>query len=270
MQKVNSNAREETLKQLIEAKKHHLKHAPPGTLVITTIRGSVRYYQSLPEQKGLGTYLGKKDFELARALAQKSYDRSVLRAAEQELKAWQLLAKHFPDMTVEEVYAALSPARRKLVTPVRPTDEEFRKQWEAVPYESGLFRPDAAVYITDRGERVRSKSEQLIANMLYRLGIPYRYEYPVTILVHGKKRVWRPDFMILDVKNRKEYYLEHFGKLDDQDEQDNYARNAFGKMKIYEENGMYEGGCMIYSFETSRAPLDITYLEQKVRRVLGI
>lgn len=214
----------------------------------------------------LGTYLGKKDLPLAKALAQKAYDRAVLRSAEQELKAWQLLAQHFPDMTVEEVYATLSPARQKLVTPIRPTDEDYRKQWESVIYEPGYFRPDTPVYMTDKGERVRSKSEQLIANMLYRLGIPYRYEYPIILIVDGQKRTWRPDFTILDVRNRKEYYLEHFGMLGEE----SYAKNALGKMRIYEENGMFEGSNMIYSFESNEVPLDLQYLEHKVRRTLGI
>ena len=156
------------------------------------------------------------------------------------------------------------------MTPVIPTDEQYRKQWEEVTYTPGYFKSDAPMYITDRGERVRSKSEQLIANLLYRLGIPYRYEYPIEVIVNGYKKTWRPDFTILDVKNRRELYLEHFGKLDDPDDTDNYARNAFGKMKIYEENGMFDGGCMIYSFETSKAPLDITYVEMKVRRALGL
>lgn len=218
----------------------------------------------------MGKYLKRDELNLAKQLAQKSYDQKVLRAAELELQAWQLLAKHFPSMTVEEVYQALSPARQKLVTPIIPTDEEYRKQWEAVTYEPGWFKADAAVYITDRGERVRSKSEQLIANLLYRLHIPYRYEYPIELNVNGRKRIWRPDFTILDVKHRKEFYIEHFGKLDDQEERENYARNAFDKMKVYEENGMYDGGCMIFSFETSKAPLDIQYVEMKVRRALGI
>ena len=159
------------------------------------------------------------------------------------------------------------PSRRSTK---HPTDDQYRKQWEAVTYEPGWFKADAAVYITDRGERVRSKSEQLIANLLYRLGIPYRYEYPIEVVVNGHKKTWRPDFTILDVKNRRELYLEHFGKLDDQEDDGNYARNAFEKMKIYEENGMYDGGCMIYSFETNKAPLDIKYVERKVRRALGI
>lgn len=270
MQKSIISSRERQLTKIIGEKKRALQKAPSGFLRIATIRGKTRYYRGEEGNPHMGKYLKKDDLNLAKQLAQKSYDQKVLRTAELELQAWQLLAKHFPAMTVEEVYQTLSPARQKLVTPIIPTDEEYRKQWEAVTYEPGWFKADAAVYITDRGERVRSKSEQLIANLLYRLNIPYRYEYPIELNVNGRKRIWRPDFTILDVKHRKEFYIEHFGKLDDQDDTDNYARNAFGKMKVYEENGMYDGGCMIFSFETSKAPLDIQYVEMKVRRALGM
>lgn len=270
MPKPHSSERQQFLLKLIRQKQYQLKKAPQGSLRIVPVRGKDRYYYVSPGDRSGGKYLGRNSIPRAIALAQKSYDQKVLKAAELELQAWQLLARHFPDMTVEEVYNTLSPARQKLVTPILPTDREFQKQWEEVTYEPGWFKADAAVFITDRGERVRSKSEQLIANLLYRLHIPYRYEYPIEIIVNGRKKIWRPDFTILDVKHRKEFYIEHFGKLDDQEEDGNYARNAFEKMKIYEENGMYDGGCMIYSFETNKAPLDIQYVELKVRRALGI
>ena len=270
MGKPNTIDRTLKLSKLIETKRRHLQKAPKGYLKIKPIRGSTRYYHVITGEADQGIYINKKNLELAKQLAQKSYDLKVLKAAELELQAWNLLASHFPETTVEEIYETLSPARQKLVTPVKLTDDQYRKQWEAVTYTPGYFKPDSPVYITDRGERVRSKSEQLIANLLYRLGIPYRYEFPIEVVVNGYKKTWRPDFTILDVRNRRELYLEHFGKLDDQDDTDNYARNAFGKMKIYEENGMYDGGCMIYSYETSKAPLDIAYVEMKVRRALGM
>lgn len=257
------------LKKLISTKRRALLSAPKGWLRVTTSHGSVQYYLM---EEGVGAdqhYLTNKDLKLAKKLAQKAYDKKVLYAAERELKAWNMLAAFFPEHTVEEVYATLSPARQALVVPVIETDEEYRAKWEAVTYEPGSIRADAPVFMTDRGERVRSKSEQLIANLLYRLGIPYRYEYPVELEVEGRKRTWRPDFMILDVKRRKEYYLEHFGMLDDTSE-DNYARTAFWKMKVYEQNGIYEGENILYSFETSRAPLDISYVEMKLRRTLAM
>lgn len=265
--------RKQKLHSIVKLKRQALKKAPEGRLEIATMRGFPHFYQVTARSNDSATqktYLNEKKAGLVKALAQKAYDQRIIKVAEQELKAWDMLAKYFPDLTVEEVFQTLSPARQKLVTPIIPSDEEYRKQWEAVTYEPGWFKEGAPVYITDRGERVRSKSEQLIANLLYRLHIPYRYEYPIGVIVNGRKRIWRPDFTILDVKHRRELYLEHFGKLDDQEEPENYARNAFGKIKIYEENGMFEGGCMIFSFETSKAPLDISYLEMKLHRLLGL
>lgn len=249
-----------------------LAKAPEGWLRITSNRGNDQYYQMLPGggKKGIPNYLSKKDLKLAARLAQKSYDKKVVSAAERELKAWDMLASFFPEHTVEELYETLSPARQALVTPIIETDESYRNKWEAVEYTPKPFREGAKVFVTDRGERVRSKSEQLIANLLYRLGIPYRYECPVKIQVNGRTQVWYPDFTILDVKHRREVYLEHLGMLDDTREENNYAVNAFRKMKVYEENGIYEGKNMIYSFETGAAPLDITYVEMKLRRVLGM
>ena len=63
---------------------------------------------------------------------------------------------------------------------------------------------------SENGERVRSKSEVIIADILKNNGIPYRYEYPVLI-----NRNIHPDFCCLNVRTRKEYFWEHFGKMDD-------------------------------------------------------
>lgn len=265
-----NNERLVFLQDTIKKQKKRLAKAPAGYLRIAERDGKPQYYHVESKNRGPGKYLDSRQLDLVKKLAQKSYDKKVLRAAEQELKAWTMLASFFPDQTLEEVYGLLSPSRQSLVCPLLPTDEEYRKAWEAVDYEPGWFRKNEPEYWTDRGERVRSKSEQLIANLLYRLGIPYRYEYPLEVMVNGSKRIWRPDFTILDVRNRRELYLEHFGLLDDQSGRDNYARIAFRKMKVYEENGHFDGGDMIFSFETSKAPLDITYVERKVRRALGM
>lgn len=256
--------RKAELEKQLSAKSKQVDKAPEGYLKISG-KNRKTFYCVTSETGPSGRYLNKEEIELARKLAQKAYDQQVLKAAEQELIAWKKLAKLFPKHTVEELYETLAPARKALVRPIIPTDQEFRERWEAVEYEPGWFKEGAAVYRTDRGERVRSKSEQLIANLLYRLGIPYRYEYPIHINVHGKTQIWRPDFLILDVRHRKEIILEHFGKMGDV----SYAMQAFGKMKIYEENGFRVGIDILYSFEMEQMPADIPAIEQMIRRVLA-
>lgn len=258
--------RQKLLKIVVREKRKQLNVAPDGYLRISSTPSGPQYYHVASKDRGPGTYLSsKKDEQAIRKLAQKSYDRKVLRAAEQELKAWQQLTRLFPGTTIEEVYDTLAPARQSIVTPISPTDEEYCRQWEAVEYEPGYFKVGAPEYYTDRGERVRSKTEQLIANLLYRLRIPYRYEYPVTIIKNGRPVTWRPDFLILDVTHRKEFILEHFGMLSDPD----YAANAFEKMHIYEQNGLFEGQGICYTFEADKAPVDMRYVERKIRRIMA-
>lgn len=261
---IDTSKRQQALTKLVREKKQALKKAPPGRLRVSSTQGYVRLYHVSEVGDNTGKYLTQDQKALAQKLAQKAYDEQVLAMGEQELRAWKQLAALFPDKTVEEVFDNLSPIRQKLVKPIRLTDEEYRQQWEAVTYEPGSFQPGEAVYITDRGERVRSKSEQLIANLLYRLGIPYRYEYPIQLMVDGRSKTFRPDFMILDVKHRREFFLEHLGMLGDPE----YARRNFEKIRIYEENGLYEGHGMYYTFEAQDAPADMRYVEAKVTRIL--
>lgn len=92
MKNPNYLQRKSFLLRLIKEKKKSLVRAPEGSLIVADARGKDRYYCIMPGERGIGTYLGKKDLEKVRALAQKSYDQKVLRAAEQELKAWNMLA----------------------------------------------------------------------------------------------------------------------------------------------------------------------------------
>ena len=79
-------------------------------------------------------------------------------------------------------------------------------------------------YDTKRKERVRSKSELNIANMLDSYGVPYKYECPLK-LKDGK--VIYPDFTVINVKSRKVIYWEHRGMMDDK----NYANMAVSRIK---------------------------------------
>lgn len=253
-----------TLNEVIRSVQRQVQNLPDGSLRISHSHDRTQYYHARPGARGKDRYLSQKEAELCRQLAQKSYFNTVLRSAELELNAWKTLVDLLPEHTFEDDYRDLSVERKQLVQPIYLTDEEYRRRWEAVEYEPGFFKPDTPVYLTDRGERVRSKSEQLIANLLYRLGIPYRYEYPIEIIENGVKKTWRPDFMILDVKHRKEFFLEHLGMMDDV----NYARRNLHKIDVYEQNGLYEGHGMYYSIETEGVPPDMKALERKILRIL--
>ena len=66
------------------------------------------------------------------------------------------------------------------------------------------------IYETEKGHKVRSKSEVIISNLLYKENIPYEYEKKLPYGTEGK---WiEPDFTIM-LKNGKRIFWEHLGML---------------------------------------------------------
>lgn len=86
------------------------------------------------------------------------------------------------------------------------------------------------LFLQKRGERVRSKTEKIIADKLYSMGIPYRYEYPVKIKGYG---MIYPDFMLLNISTRENICFEHFGMMDNAE----YCEKAIKKIEGYIKSG---------------------------------
>lgn len=196
-------------------------------------------------KNGKDTYVNKKGMPKAMRIAQYEYDEKARKAIEAELEA--LCDLSMMD-SVANVYDEFHPLKRRLIKPLCLSDEEFVKQWNDEKYEGvGFAEEDESEFYTARGERVRSKSEMMIADALDRKGLPYRYEYPIRL---GRVKV-HPDFMILDVKNRKEYLWEHLGMLDDAE----YLEWNLKKIKEYMRSEYFLGENLIITGETRKQPL---------------
>ncbi len=130
------------------------------------------------------------------------------------------------------------------------TDELYSARWEAKAYRTNPFNPDGKIYETRKGEMVRSKSEAILADMLYELGIPYHYEQELRL---KDKKLRYPDFTLLKVKTREEIYLEHFGLLDDEQ----YRASCIDKLDEYRNSGIYPGKNLLITVESKDNPLDI-------------
>ena len=173
--------REKYLYLLKEEKENALKRAKEGSLRISRNRNKTQYYKRIDPKDCNGIYIREDDMKTAYELAQKDYDQKVLKSIEKELKAIQKYKEAYPGKTIEQIYDSLHPARQKLIIPIRECDEKFIARWEKVEYIGKDFRYDTSEHYTAKGERVRSKSEVIIADALNRAGIPYRYEYPLYI-----------------------------------------------------------------------------------------
>ena len=120
---------------------------------------------------------------------------------------------------------------------------------------------DIPEFLTVKRERVRSKSEKIIADTFFQRGIPYRYEYPIKIKGMG---TIHPDFFLLNKRTRKEYVYEHFGMMSDV----GYVNQANKKINIYSKAGLIYGKNFIYTMESQEVPLSMATLDALINEYL--
>ena len=114
-------------------------------------------------------------------LAQKQYYLSIRPILQKNFNALvNFLDKNQP-RELEAIYDKLSDERKKFVVPFTMSAEERVKKWQEEEYEQNRMYPENLRYDTEQGDLVRSKSEVIIANLLYQNqeDILYRYEKPL-------------------------------------------------------------------------------------------
>lgn len=268
MRTINSILTEELceLKNMVRDIKKELNNAPEGTLRIRSVNGKEEYYYrnvengSETERTSNGRYMKKSEFPLAKRIAQRDYDLEVLRYAEERIKAIEKFLKVYDKTSLKQLYQNTNQYRRELITASVVSDEEYVKQWLAAEYKGKGFEENENMIYTERGERVRSKSEKIIADKLFALGIPYRYECP--LLLDGTVKVY-PDFTILKMPEREEVYLEHFGMMDHPE----YVEKVLYKLGTYERNRIYLGVNLFVTYETGTKPLNTRSLDGLLKKL---
>lgn len=239
------------LKKVKDYLEKQLKCMPAGTLLIApgTTPNSFRYYRRESSTDKNGTYLDKSKQEIKKQLAGKKYYEKLHTAVSKELTILEKMNKLNHTDAIIHTYESLNDGLKKLIHPINVDDDTYATMWEAVTYEGLEFAAeDKTEFYTKRGERVRSKSELLIANTLYDNNIPYRYEYP---LEQDNGRKLYPDFMVLNRKQRKEFYWEHLGMMDNPD----YVGHNIWKFNEYRKAGVVLGANLFVTYETASMPL---------------
>ena len=123
----------------------------------------------------------------------------------------------------------------KIIEAFSPVDEGY------APVPSEKDDPYGNLkFLTTRGEFLRSKSERLIADALYRYNINYFYEKKLAL----KSFNVHPDFTIVSPLNGEVYYWEHLG-MDDP----NYIVDWINRKAEYKEIGIVEGENLIVTTE---------------------
>jgi hypothetical protein len=241
------------------------KKVPDGSRLHAAKHGNAyQYYIRWNGPQREREYIGKERMDEAKTLAQIEYYEKLSGILQHDIKCLNVLKETWSGDPFNWVEENMSRGKYILVTPAYCHDAHFIQEWKEQIYEKMPFKEDSPEFYTRKGVRVRSKSEMIIADMLDEMQIPFLYEKPL------KLGAWtiHPDFTLLDIKNRREIYWEHFGMMDDMD----YRNDAFLKMRKYEECGFYQCDRLIWTFETGRLPIntkDLRNMIMKLAKSLG-
>lgn len=243
------------LSKIVQIATEKLKTLPVGTLSVTSDN---RYYES-DNTTGQYVYLGKNKTQRIKQLEEAAYYSKVLKEAEKQQVVVQKAIKSLAKTNdPENVFMLLAKNRTHLIQPMK-ADNDKSTEWfqQKVP---SAPTPDS-VFTTLAGEKVRSKSELIIADRLFTAQVPYRYEANV---VFGDFMRVNPDFTILNKRTGKVYYWEHFGMMDDV----TYCQNSQIKLENFAKNGCMQGKNLIVTYEGSKRPLSTEYIDQIIKELL--
>lgn len=221
------------------------------TLLIVNAKGKPQYLTSRIDRqtgKRVRSYINSTEVSYIRALAQKSYVRRAKKLASKRLRQIIAINKDFEDDEFEILYDELHPARKVLVTPVEQTWDQLVSSWLKKETFKCPYPFEETEYYTEKRERVRSKTERDIGNLLAANDIEYKFEAGLRL----DGRMIYPDFTILSRQSRKEVYLEHFGMMDDM----NYVDKSVKKIELYEKNGIFLNDRLFITFESGTRDID--------------
>ena len=242
-----------------------------GQLVCKKQKGKMRLFKRTEDSKE--KYLKQSDRKLIKELSGKTYLQKLDKAAQSEKmqidKCIEVLeSKHNragKDLAdIDNVYDRLPDYVKENVEPAEMSDEAYARKWQSKKYNRRWMKKDEKYYETPRGDKVRSKSEWIIASMLENAGVPYRYEEIVPL--DGRVGVFmHPDFTVLNKRTRQVYYWEHCGMMGERD----YMENSFmPKMSEYYNFEFFPGDKILLTFESKDHPLDTVDVKRLIDKYL--
>ena len=248
--------REEEVALLIKSINDILNTSPHEKIRVSISNGTPQYYARVDNKDKIGTYIKKKDREFARKLANKKYYEELLMELIKEEEILSGFINTYKNVSEAAVFNKLDENIKTLISPIIISDEEYAAKWLKEIYTGKPINDELQYFVTDRNEKVRSKSELIIANTLNKNGIPYKYERPLKV----NRYIFYPDFTVLNVKKRKEIYYEHLGMMGNEE----YSTNSVWKINQYINAGLIPGKNVVFTQETAEYPLNQKVLQKVI------
>lgn len=231
------------------------------------------------ERPGYTVGYSWRDFSEGGAPLELAYALTIHKAQGSEFKkVFVILPRQCRLLSRELLYTALTRSRDKLVLLIEGSDSSILYDYtrpersETVRRNTNLFQPtvrtvpdevpyaEHLIHRTLKGHMVRSKSELVIANMLYQMGVEYQYEPKFEGTLNPGLRY--PDFMFVDPAGDPIIW-EHLGMLARQDYRDSWE----DKRKWYLKNGLIEGENLFTTQDDLQGGLDSAEVSRVIEQI---
>lgn len=217
------------------------------------------YYRA---NKVNGKYVRKsigRDKAAIHSLARKEYLRASMDALKSNIVLLDSAVKELEDLGFESLLSKMTMAYRKLPEECFFSNEAGRaynlsadnadrfrrhREWANEAYKKSDYMPEHRRFMTSGGFKVRSKSEQLIAEQLLSCGVPFRYEQVINIDGFS----YSADFTFRG-RDMELFYWEHAGMMNDP----RYVSSHYRKMNSFKSIGIVPWKNLIITYDIDGA-----------------
>lgn len=225
-----------------------LSGLPQGRLGTVKSNGKTYYTRNSGSER---RYLGDEKNDDVRKLKMRRFAETGIEIAEKNIVMLEAVREGYMQVDREHVMSILPKTYQVNRMSKQPEAEMIWPDlWERAEYlKKENFEYEMPEHITVKGEKVRSKSEVNIANMLYEKGIPYRYEERLQ-LRNGK--LISPDFTIYVKSEGRTKILEHCGAF----YKTSYVEQYAWKVRNYIASGIIPNRDVFFSYEDMDGNID--------------
>lgn len=216
---------------------------------------SNNYYYKV--ENGKRIYLGRFDgpnCDEIKYIQMHHYLKEVDKRIENNCRHMEKFLKHYKSIEPEDVNADLPRAYRL----VEGEEYKLYQPRRELSYEKSCKHPEHLIHRTLKGELVRSKSELIIANMLFSKGIQYRYEEVIEV----GDEIIAPDFRIYVERDERFKILEHCGMIGKPQYRDKYL----WKLNLYIEEGYMPWRDVFFTYDFLDGEIDSQWIESIIDR----
>lgn len=266
----------EELKKSYNIELARLEGVVPGHLTGTHRNGRQNYLQTQIIDAKYRRHGISQEPDTLKKLCRKAYLKEALVNIDDNIKCLTTAKSQFINLNSDQIIQSLPKVYQTVPTEyffpgafddilakAAVEDAEIAakiKAWCEEPYEQSTYMQEKRVHTTSRGEKMRSKNEVLHAEVMYRLGIPFRYE-PV---LHIGANDLIPDFMILRIRDAKIFYAEHCGMPFNK----KYMEHHKWKMELYETIGIVPWDNLIVTYGDIKGNIDVRIMESELKSKL--